>query len=126
MLLQHIPTSYLNPYFSKHFKTMLNLGIATYINKEFFFYIWLSLVLYCRGRVGEATARRRTFIDQYVQRYFDYTIYERSELKYTQPSSLMEGLKIYTASLIILKLILLIILVAQSMPYYKFAKEKKT
>jgi hypothetical protein len=97
MLLQHMPTSYLNPYFSEHFKTMLNLGIAAYINKEFFFYIWLSLVLYCRGRVGEATARRRTFIDKYIQRYLDYTIYERSELKYTQPSSLMEGLKIYTA-----------------------------
>ncbi|KAG1164964.1 hypothetical protein G6F36_013591 [Rhizopus arrhizus] len=64
---------------------------------KFFSEAWLSLIRYRRGPVGEATARRRTFIGQYTQRYLDHNTYERSKLKYTQQSSSVEGLKIYTA-----------------------------
>lgn len=71
--------------------------MAAYINKEFLFDVWLFLVLYRRGRVGEVTARRHTFIRQYIQRYLDYTTYIRFESKYAQQLSLMKGLKIYTA-----------------------------
>jgi hypothetical protein len=58
-----------------------NFDIAAYINKEFFSEIWLSLVRYRRGRVGETAARRRAFIGQYIQRYLDHTTYEQPELK---------------------------------------------
>ncbi|KAG1461109.1 hypothetical protein G6F46_005044 [Rhizopus delemar] len=71
-----------------------NFDIGSYINKEFFSEIWLSLVRYRRSRVGEATARRRVLIGQYIQIYLDCTSYIRPELKYTQQSSLVEGLKI--------------------------------
>ncbi len=47
--------------------------------------------------MGEATARRRIFIGQYIQRYLDNTTYIRPELNYAQQSSSIEGLKIYTA-----------------------------
>ncbi|EIE90585.1 hypothetical protein G6F46_001526 [Rhizopus delemar] len=57
---------------------------------EFFSEAWLSLIRYRRGPVGEATARRRTFIGQYTQRYLDHNTYERSKLKYTQQSSSQE------------------------------------
>jgi hypothetical protein len=71
--------------------------IASYIKKEFFSEVWLSLVHYRHGRVGEATDRRCTFIGQFIQRYLNHTTYERPELKYAQQSSLVEGLKMYTA-----------------------------
>ncbi|KAG1290082.1 hypothetical protein G6F66_008950 [Rhizopus arrhizus] len=56
-----------------------NFYIAAYINKEFFSEIWLFLMHYHRGRVGEAIDRRWP------------------ELKYAQQSSLVEGWKMYTA-----------------------------
>ncbi|KAG0786634.1 hypothetical protein G6F16_008592 [Rhizopus arrhizus] len=71
-----------------------NFDIASYISKEFFSEIWLSLVRYRRGRVGEATARRRTLIGQYIQRYLDCISYIGPELKYAQQPSSLEGLKI--------------------------------
>jgi hypothetical protein len=74
-----------------------NFDIASYINKEFFSEAWLSLVRYRRGRVGEATARRRTLIGQYIQRYLDCISYIKPELKYAQQSPSVEGLKMYTA-----------------------------
>ncbi|KAG1144790.1 hypothetical protein G6F37_006611 [Rhizopus arrhizus] len=74
-----------------------NFDIGSYINKEFFSEVWLSLVHYRCGRVGEATARRRIFISQYIQRYLDNTTYESPGLKYAQQSFSIEGLKIYTA-----------------------------
>lgn len=43
-----------------------NFDIAAYINKEFFSKLWLSLVRYRCGRVGEVIARRCTFINQYI------------------------------------------------------------
>ncbi|KAG0742847.1 hypothetical protein G6F57_010250 [Rhizopus arrhizus] len=74
-----------------------SFDIASYINKESLSEVWLSLVDYHCGRVGEATARRRILIGQYIQRYLDCTSYIRPELNYAQQSSSMEGLKIYTA-----------------------------
>lgn len=43
-----------------------NFDITAYINEEFFSELWLYLVRNHYGRVGDAKARRRTFISQYV------------------------------------------------------------
>ncbi|KAG1181426.1 hypothetical protein G6F46_011169 [Rhizopus delemar] len=74
-----------------------HFDITAYVNKEFFSDVCLSLVRYRRGRVGETTTGRFTFIGQCIQRYLDHTIYERPERKYAQQPSLVEGLKIYNA-----------------------------
>lgn len=74
-----------------------HFDITAYVNKEFFSDVCLSLVCYRRGRVGETTTLRCTFIGQCIQRYLDHTTYERPELKYAQQPSLVERLKLYNA-----------------------------
>ncbi|KAG1440412.1 hypothetical protein G6F56_011938 [Rhizopus delemar] len=72
--------------------------MASYINKDFFSEVWLSLIDYTRKRVRAAkTVMYRTLIARHLDAYLTAANYQRPQLLHSQQSALIEGQKMYVS-----------------------------
>ncbi|KAG1435646.1 hypothetical protein G6F56_013894 [Rhizopus delemar] len=72
--------------------------MASYINKDFFSEVWLSLINYTRKRARAAkTVMYRTLIARHLDAYLTAADYQRPQLLHSQQSALIEGQKMYVS-----------------------------